>query len=318
MIWYMADTEEERNHRSLARRHEVLTFPMVPMRLHGYVSPSSTDPRWNREPEAVGIAPSGEALALWRDRLDDEVGLATRHSGGKAIDASIELRGLPSAMHFIQSLPKGRVLVSSVRSSASPSAFVWSADGLIESQGDLGDAIKHILTTEEGEVWVGYFDEAIGNPGPSGHGLARFSDRLEVAWLYPTSPQTPLPSIFDCYSLNVIGEAAYFCAYSDFRLVEVCDDQATDLGQVPYRGARALLIDGDSGAMIFGYGPDYDVVTPLHIRDDGIEVAGPSRRIVMPDGLEIRSARQFCRGPDLHVFVSSGWYRLGLDDLLVV
>ncbi len=187
----------------------------------------------------------------------------------------------------------------------------------MESQGHLGDAIEHILTTQAGAVWVGYFDEAIGSPGPAGHGLARFSDRLEAAWLYPTGPQATLPPIDDCYSLNVVGEVAYCYAYSDFHLVEAHGNRVNDLGPVPYAGASALLIDGDGGALISGYGPDYDVVTPLCIRAQSIEVAGESKRIVMPDGLEVGTPRRlFCRGPDLHVFVRSGWYRLGLDDLL--
>lgn len=85
---------------------------------------------------------------------------------------------------------------------------------------------------------------------------------------------------------------------------------------MPARGASLLLADGERAALIGGYGPEYDVVTPLRIAPEGIEPAGQQYRLVLPDGLEIPRAHSTCRGPGLHMIgKQSTWCRLSLDDL---
>ena len=112
------------------------------------------------------------------------------------------------------------------------------------------------------------------------------------------------------------GETAYCCPYTDFHLIAVTAGQGRDLGPVPVRGAARLLADGNRAALIGGYGPDYDLITPLRITASGIIPDGPPSRMVLPDGLEIPRARSSCRGPDLHLITSiGGWYQLSLDNL---
>lgn len=108
------------------------------------------------------------------------------------------------------------------------------------------------------------------------------------------------------------------CAYSEFHLITVTGDQARDHGQVPMRGAPWLLIAGSRAALIGGYGPEYDLITPLQIRPAGVIRHGPQRRLVRPDGQEIPPGHATCRGPDLHLFPSDStawWYQLSLDDI---
>jgi hypothetical protein len=92
-------------------------------------------------------------------------------------------------------------------------------------------------------------------------------------------------------------------------------DQPTDHGQAPYRGAHALLIDGSFGALVGGYGPEYDLVGPFHIAAQRVDPVGEPLRLVLPDGLEVRGCRFFCRGPELHAVIGDGWYRADLDQL---
>jgi hypothetical protein len=95
-------------------------------------------------------------------------------------------------------------------------------------------------------------------------------------------------------------------------------DQARNHGPLPRRGASRLLIAGQQAALIGGYGPEYDLITPMQITPAGVIPHGPQRRLVQPDGLEIpRAARTFCRGPDLHLVPaeSAAWYHLGLDEI---
>ena len=95
-------------------------------------------------------------------------------------------------------------------------------------------------------------------------------------------------------------------------------DKARDHGPLPVRGASKLLIAGERAALMDGYGPEYDLITPLQVTTTGIVQRGPARRLVRPDGLEVLPGRAFCHGPALSLFPrgSATWYRLGLDEAL--
>jgi hypothetical protein len=215
----------------------------------------------------------------------------------------------------IQPLPDGKILIACARTRGTDNAEVWDGSGHLEHAGLIGDAIEHLLTTPSGAIWAGYFDEGIFGTMPAVHGLIRFRPGLAIDWAYP---QREMPAIDDCYALNVCGETASISAYSAFRLITVNGGQARDHGPLPRRGSSKLLTAGGRAAVIGGYGPEYDLITPLQITPAGVIPHGPERRLVQPDGLEIpRTARAFCRGPSLHLFPrdSATWYRLGLDDI---
>jgi hypothetical protein len=93
----------------------------------------------------------------------------------------------------------------------------------------------------------------MGGTGPQGHGLARFTPDLTPDWLYPFN--AGLPPVDDCYVLNLNAEQALACPYNAFHLISVTEDKATDLGPAPHQAADALLIQGDQGAFLGGWGP---------------------------------------------------------------
>jgi hypothetical protein len=281
----------------------VLALPMVPVRLRGYVrSPDGL--AGIREPAAAGVGFDGAAWAAWRAE-DGRAGVVvTSHQGN----------GPSLRVRFVQPLLGGRVLIAAARARpGQDNAEIWSGDGQLERSGLIGDAVEHLLTTASGAIWAGYFDEAMAGPGPESYGLARFTSGLEPDWLYPSGE---LPPVFDCYALNVAGETAYCCPYTDFHLIAVTAGHGRDLDPVPVRGSSRLLTDGNRVVLAGGYGPAYDLITPLRITAGGIALDGPPSRLVLPDGLEIPRARSCCRGPDLHLITSTGgWYQLSLDDL---
>ncbi|GAA4974728.1 hypothetical protein [Kineococcus glutinatus] len=84
---------------------------------------------------------------------------------------------------------------------------------------------------------------------------------------------------------------------------------------MPVGGARALLIDGSRAALIGGYGGDADVITPLQLTDEGVQLAGPPRRLVLPNGAPISPGHLSGRGAELHLAVDATWYRLHLEDI---
>ncbi|GAA2706062.1 hypothetical protein Apa02nite_066300 [Actinoplanes palleronii] len=236
-------------------------MPVVPLRRAGFLDPSPTDPDWERTPQAVGVGPDHQVLAVWNHRHHSHRRLVTIHDGGRVPLDSVALDGCLQP-HFVQPLPEGRLLlVQARRRQGDNNAEIWSSDGHRLHAGDLGDAIEDVLTTPTGEIWVSYFDEAMGGSGPQTHGLARFSDDLRPVWLYPGNTVPPVPEIFDCYAVNVAGETAWTCAYTEFHLVSACGERAADHGQSPYRSAQRLLIDGRTGALLSGPGPEYDLIS---------------------------------------------------------
>ena len=157
----------------------------------------------------------------------------------------------------------------------------------------------------------------MGGGGPEGHGLARLNHDLTVDWLYPHD--AGLPYIADCYSLNLDAETAHFCPYTDFDILSASGDKVTNWGVSPQRSAHNILVRGADRALLGGSGPEYDVITLLHISQDGVSRVGTRCRIILPDGLEAQRLRYACRGGDLHAFTAWGaWYRTSLETLSVL
>ncbi len=162
-------------------------------------------------------------------------------------------------------------------------------------------------------MWVGYFDEALTGREPEGHGLVRFGVNLEPEWRYPWN--TDLPSVDDCEALNVSGETVHACPYSAHHLISVTGQEVTDCGPAPHRGGQALLIEGKRAVLIGGYGPDYDLITPFELTNNGPTPVGGQGRLVMPDGLEVHNTKWACRGDQGWAQIGAGRYRLTLQDV---
>ena len=303
----------DRDRASLERRLEILRLPVVALRRAGFLIPSGTDPEWERTPRTVGVGPDHWALAVWPSHDDARRKLVTVHDGGRDPVRSVVLDGCLDPT-FVQPLPDGRILlVRARRRPGDTNAEIWTDDGRLERAGDFGDAIEDVVTTPAGDIWVSYFDEAMGGSGPQQNGLARFGGDLRPVWLYPGPPTAP--QIFDCYALNVVGETAWTYADTGFHLVSATGDRFTDHGVAPRRSAHGLLVDGRAGALLGGPGPGYDLVTGFRIEAGGVVADGLPRRLVLPDGMEVRDARSAGRGPELHVVIRGSWYRADLGQL---
>jgi hypothetical protein len=314
--------QAERDERSRQRRAEVLALPMTPLRLHGHLDRPDHHPR---APVAVGVGTDDVAVAAWPPPAGERGVVVTSHDGSgpyskeryrsQIVPRVTVLDVLMSlAVTHVQPLPAGRILVACARTQGTDNAEVWDGSGRLEQAGLIGDAIAHLLATPSGAIWAGYFDEGIFGTAPAAHGLIRFTPGLAMDWAYS---QREMPTIDDCYALNVCRETVSIGAYSAFRLVTVKGDQARNHGPLPRRGASKLLIAGERAALIGGCGPEYDLITPLQVTPAGVVPHGPERRLVQPDGMEIpRAARAFCRGPILSLFPrdSAAWYRLNLDE----
>lgn len=268
--------------------------------------------------QAAGVGPDGDALLVWSHYTAPDQLLITRHSSrdpSSAIPVQAAPRTIgPTSPDFVQPLPGGRTLLVHARSrTPSDSAAVYDADGRLEHQPDFGDALEHVLTTQDGETWVGYFDEAMGSSGPGSAGLVRYGPDQQATWVYPGRE---LPPIFDCYALNVGADSVACSAYNTFHLVTISGDRGQDHGAMPHRWGKTLLLQDDTGVIIGGERAEYDLITPFRLTPDGPVLDGQPRRLVMPDGMELPYLRWQARGPELHTFLRRNWLRTDLQALL--
>lgn len=329
--------------REEQQRAEVLGLPVVPLRRHGRVRAADDGDALL----SVSVGPAGEAVALWSAAADHDAltsvtmqpgwasfpdARATRPADARitvqspGMAETVRIAEMPLAHATVQPLPGDRFLVVAARCrwrSDGPdrNAHVYDSGGAVVAEYVFGDGIEDVLTTPSGDAWVGYFDEGVygnygwGGPGPEplgSCGLARFGPDGEQDWRF--SPDDTA-TIDDCYALNVTGETAWACYYSDFPVVEVKDGNVTAWRNDHAHGARSLVIDEHRVGMAGGYRPVRDRLVIGELGDSELLDAG-RYRLVLPDGRPLPSeVRMVGRGPDLHVFHGTDWYLLSLPDI---
>ncbi|MFD2472692.1 hypothetical protein [Amycolatopsis silviterrae] len=315
------------------------------MRHHARIVPPQQGDVW----VSASIGPSGELMTLWSAEADQRAltpvtsaqgasfpdARASRPTAARVTVHSPEMAVVAWIPHLrlahptVQPLPDGRVLAVGARCEWRPegadrNAIVYSSTGEVLAEQTFGDAIGHVQTTRNGEIWVGYFDEGIfgaygwgeedSAPPIGERGLLRFSAGLALEWQYPELAEEVWGHLSDCYALNVDGDTAWTCSFGDFPVLRIRDGGVTGWYN-DVRGAGALLVGEPRVALYGGYGPDCDRLVSGVLEDDRFRVAG-EYRLVLPDGREVpQTALVFGRGPDLHVLVEDDWFRLSLDDI---
>ncbi len=116
----------------------------------------------------------------------------------------------------------------------------------------------------------------------------------------------------DCEALNVVGEDAWACYYSDSPIVRIAAGAVRGWKNA-VGGARALLVHQDSAALVGGYGKDYNRCVEGVLGGERFEPTSSSR-VVLSDGQPLpRTAKLVGRGSELHVFSDNTWYKLNLE-----
>lgn len=293
----------------------------------------------------VSVGPVGEAIAVWSDPSGRAALQARTSRPGWAsfpdpvtgtgvpvrvvtytpqVAAMVRIDDLRLAHCHVQPLPDGRVLLVAARcrwraGGADRNAVIFTPDGAVSRRGTFGDGIAHVLTTPSGKTWVGYFDEGIfGNfgwqgPGPEpigAAGIVRFTADLQPEWRYPSG--NGVEPIDDCYALNVVGETAWSTYYSDFPVVRIATDTVRSWPGAR-TGAHAIITDdGTRCALVGGYNQHRH---RLLVGDLDRGHFKPYR-LSLPGGRRLpRDVQIIGRGPDLHLFTDSTWYRLNLEDI---
>ncbi|WP_157412953.1 hypothetical protein [Aeromicrobium sp. Root236] len=265
--------------------------------------------------DAFSVDHVGQPVMLWGGDGTAAVQVADRDA--------VVLQERPPHDWTLQPLPDGRFVVVGSRAEwrdgvAEDNAHVYASDGSLDAVGCLGDGIEHVQTSADGSIWVGYFDEGIyGNDGWGGSGpepmgsagIVRFSSDLQVQWEYPLQQQDPID---DCYALNVTGDDVWACPYSSFDVVRIRDGDVRSWSN-EVEGARALVVSGDSVALVGGYEKDRDRLVIGQLDDDELQVQATGR-LTMPDGRRLpEDTFVVGRGAELHALVGSDWFSWSLD-----
>ena len=279
---------------------------MIEPRVHATLDPPSPDD----ELVTTDVGPHGDVVALWKSSAGFRI---TGHGSVIETELAVEHPQL-------QPLPDGQVLVVQPRcrwssKGVAPNAFVLDQDGQVVRSGVFGDGIQHVATTPSGQTWVGYFDEGIlGNlgwgfdPGPApigAHGLLRFDENLDLAWEFPLD--TPFDVIEDCYSLNVDGEVAWACYYSEFPVVRIEAGQVVGWTTVDAHGPITLVSDGRHCALVcHGH---FEVG---ELSSDGVFTVVRETALALPEG----PVSLIGRGDTLHILDERTHYKVDLEQLM--
>ncbi len=270
------------------------------------------------------VSADGAPLSVWAG--PDSSILLVEHGpdGSVARTTATTSTGLATLDH-VQTLPGGRWLLvdsrapfSMIDGTARNGLLVaWSGDHLAAEC--LGDAIDHLVTSADGAIWTGYWDEATTGETPAqligASGLVRWTSELEGVWSYDAPSDGSW--IVTCDALTLDGERAVASVDAfrpatdsqEARVIVVDGDTASDhAGGVLH--AWGVLAAGDDIALI-GSQHDDLLVTVGRLAADEVMTLGTTHLDLDPDALTARVSR----GSTLHLFEGERWSSITLAEL---
>ncbi len=199
---------------------------------------------------------------------------------------------------------------------------VYDAHGRLVSEIVLGDGINCMLTTREGEIWVGYSDEGIfGSPGggnfgwddPLGKsGLVKWS--RDGTMLYEFAPPDEAAAICDCYAMTVDAVGDLWCYYYDsFRIVCVRGNGRVQQWTPGVSGAHTMAVAWPWVALL-GDGEDDYACHLIRLEDRGKSRVVGRFRLCTPEGRAITQGRIAAYGSRVHILHEGHVYSVDVAD----
>jgi hypothetical protein len=181
---------------------------------------------------------------------------------------------------------------------ADPNAHVYDSDGSRSRSFPAGDGIEDVQITEEGRIWVSYFDEGVfGDTALGQAGLTCLDRSGKVRFQFnELASAGTVPDIADCYALNVCSDReVWLCYYTDFPIVQLAEGRIAGIwAGVGVRGAHALAVSGRN-VLLAG---SYDKPNRLFLVD--LDTSAVQERILVDaEGKEIKAFTAFGRGSRL-------------------
>src|SRR5262249_15946104 len=148
------------------------------------------------------------------------------HTNSRNAWKSIDLPETLTDLSAVQPLGAGEWLVVYGRAHDEDlNAHVYDDGGRHVRSFYAGDGILDGQTTIDRRIWVSYFDEGVlGSTKLGGSGLVCLDNRGHCIFDYATLVGADVPSIVDCYALNVCSDRElWLCYYADFALIRLID-----------------------------------------------------------------------------------------------
>jgi hypothetical protein len=143
---------------------------------------------------------------------------------------------------------------------------IHAADGRLEHEMILGDAIENLLCSSDGTIWVGYFDEGVfGGPNKDGSwpvssgGIVQFDASGTPLWSF--NEQVGVNhSIADACAMTLSGTDLWACFYTDFPIARVSGGKPVFWSN-SVAGAKAIAVKDDIVMLGGGYSDDSNRIT---------------------------------------------------------
>ena len=138
---------------------------------------------------------------------------------------------------------------------ADKNAHIYSSTGQLIRSFHAGDGIEDVQTTEDGQVWVSYFDEGVfGDSELGSSGVVQLNELGESLFQYNGLIKDVLP-IDDCYAMNVASRhEVWLYYYSHFPLVRLRDCKLDrQWHDIPVAGAHAFAAMDNRALFAGGY-----------------------------------------------------------------
>jgi hypothetical protein len=148
--------------------------------------------------------------------------------------------------HFVQPLPNARWLLVRSRANGEQdhNARVYEPDGKAASSFHAGDGIADVQATEQGHIWVSFFDEGVFGGSPlGGHGLVSLDNNGRPVFRLGDLADPVRESMADCYALNVCsGKEVWLYYYTDFPLVQLLEGTVADWWPTRVYGSHGFAV----------------------------------------------------------------------------
>lgn len=260
----------------------------------------------------------GLTVLLWRNGGWDQ---------SPPLDVAV---GLP----HVQALPDHEFLVVGTFSRrgeggcAEPNASIYGINGALRSRFLAGDGIEDVQTDPNGGVWISYFDQGVSG-AYGAHGWGRLSPET---WIEPVgfaglacfdssgnrvfqfSSPAGCYVVNDCYALNVWEDSVWISYHPGFPVVRIRARVARGWATGIPGPFDALAADGDRLLLHSHSGSRRRCW--LGCLDAGALVDLVEVELRLPAGGDESKPRWVLgRGPCLHTFTSTTWYRLAVSDI---
>jgi hypothetical protein len=207
--------------------------------------------------------------------------------------------------------PDGNWLIVGGGSTGEENVCVLSPKGDLIRRFGIGGPLVSLQCDSAGAFWVGYRDEAVRSGFA---GLIKFDASGRILW--PLDRKNPPFYVFDCWTLNVIGEKVWAYYEYDFPITSIDADGNTCVRPSDVEGALALAVDGETAILLGSFYEDRDRLTLLRLNNDSAQVIQTFRVQPIWGSDRDRPGLVEGRGDSIHMVHEGSWWRLSIADVL--